>query len=62
MIQHNTISMVFYYIVISDRLKELNINMYIPLFFQLIGETDDYNKILLNIDNTRMTAEDFKMK
>ncbi|XP_063158130.1 keratin, type I cytoskeletal 10-like [Candoia aspera] len=29
---------------------------------ELIAETDDYNKILLNIDNTRMTAEDFKMK
>ncbi|KAM3823236.1 keratin, type I cytoskeletal 19-like [Vipera latastei] len=29
---------------------------------ELIAETDDYNKMLLNIDNTRMTAEDFKLK
>ncbi|XP_070623192.1 keratin, type I cytoskeletal 15-like [Erythrolamprus reginae] len=32
------------------------------LYNELIAETDDYNKILLNIDNTRMTAEDFKLK
>ncbi|XP_025025771.1 keratin, type I cytoskeletal 17-like [Python bivittatus] len=32
------------------------------LYNELICETDDYNKILLNIDNTRMTAEDFKLK
>uniref|UniRef100_A0A8D0B8F1 IF rod domain-containing protein n=1 Tax=Salvator merianae TaxID=96440 RepID=A0A8D0B8F1_SALMN len=32
------------------------------LYNELVSETDDYNKILLNIDNTRMTAEDFKIK
>ncbi|XP_044302937.1 keratin, type I cytoskeletal 10-like [Varanus komodoensis] len=32
------------------------------LYNELVCETDDYNKYLLNIDNTRMTAEDFKLK
>ncbi|KAL7977107.1 hypothetical protein Chor_009056 [Crotalus horridus] len=32
------------------------------LYNELIAETDDYNKIILNIDNTRMTAEDFQLK
>ena len=31
-------------------------------FNELINETDDYNKLLLQIDNTRMTADDFKLK
>ncbi|KAL8175983.1 UNVERIFIED_CONTAM: hypothetical protein K2H54_016706 [Gekko kuhli] len=32
------------------------------LYNELVAETNDYNKLLLNIDNTRMTADDFKLK
>lgn len=31
-------------------------------FFQIVCATIDNNKIILNIDNSRMTADDFRVK